>query len=311
MPRRVVCILAASCAVLTLLFGPGPGTAGASSHNPQLQLSTTVLVPGDTLVITGSGWPNDAALSATICGADAVSGTVDCAATSTAAMGVSSTGSVWVKTRVEIPPTPCPCVVLVTGTTFTYTDKIPVKVVGAATAPVSRAPSSAPPTVRISDLEVNGRPTLVSLFGGPAPRTLEFHLQNVWTKPVTPVLLGRWGNGQDLSNVIEMPRVRTLRPGQSLELKVPFSLPGLSIGSYTVAVQVQLVGYTHEFSAATGTSQWPIALFVSCLLLVLLLVYLYAKTRKRNKAAEQEAAPEQAHEVPASDAEPQKDLASA
>ncbi len=311
MPRRVLSVLAATCAAIALLLGPGPGTAGASPHAPQLQLSTTVLVPGHTLVITGSGWPDDAALSAMICGADAVSGSADCAVTSTAAMGVSSSGVVWSRISAEIPPAPCPCVVLVTGTTFTYTDKIPVKVVGAATAPVHRAKPSVPPTVRISDLEVVGRPTLVSLFGGPAPRTLEFHLRNLWDQPVTPVLLGRWGDGKDLPNVIKKPRVRTLGPDQSLDVKVPFSLPALSIGSYTVAVQVQLVGYPQEFSATTTTSQWPIALFVCCLLLLLLLVYLYVKTRRRKKAAEQEAAPAQAPDGPASDAVPQEDLAPA
>ncbi len=297
-------------AAIGLLLGLVSVPSGAAAPNPGIQLSTNVLVPGHTLVITGSGWTRTASVNATICGADAVSGASDCAVTSTATMGATARGLLWSRIAIVIPPAPCPCVVLVSGTNVTFTEKIPVKVVGAPTRPVRPAASESAPTVRISGLEVAGGPTLVSFFGGRAPRTLVFRLRNTWDHAITPVLLGRWGNGKDLSNVIEMPSIGSLRPGQTRELKVPFSLTAISIGSYTVAVRVQLVGYPREVAATTTTSQWPIGLFLLGLLLLLLLVYLVAIGRRKEGAAQPEEAEVEAPEGEPATAEfqPREDL---
>jgi hypothetical protein len=292
--------------------------AGTSSPHPSIHLSTTQLVPGKTLVITGSGWTHIASVNATICGANALSGTVDCAVTSTATMGATARGLLWSHIAIVIPPAPCPCVVQVSGTNITYTLKIPVTVVGAPTAPVRQASQERGPTLRITDFEVTGGATLASFFGGRAQRTIEFGLHNTWNHPVTPVLIGRWGKGQDLTNVIEMPHLKALGPGQRQEVKVPFSLTALSIGTYTVAVKVQLVGYTREFSAATATSQWPIGLLIIAALLILALAYLIAARRRRKRReAGQQAAGEAEEPVegqglpPGTDQAPQKDLAPA
>ena len=297
------------CAVIGILLGLVSVPPGEAAPKPGIQLSTNVLVPGHTLVITGSGWTRTASVNATICGADAVSGSSDCAVTSTATMGATARGLLWSRIAIVIPPTPCPCVVLVSGTNVTFTERIPVKVVGAPTRPVHPAASESAPTVRISGLEVAGGSTLVSFFGGRAPRTLEFRLRNTWDHAITPVLLGRWGNGKDLPNVIEMPSIGSLRPGQSRELEVPFSLTALSMGSYTVAVRVQLVGFPVESSATARTSQWPVGLFLLGLLLLLLLVYLVAIRRRKNGAA----APEEGQVQlpvgePAAEPQPREDL---
>jgi MYXO-CTERM domain-containing protein len=296
------------CAAIGLLLGPVPVPSGASAANPGIQLSTNVLVPGHTLVITGSGWTHTASVNATICGADAVSGTADCAVTSTATMGATARGLLWSHIAIVIPPAPCPCVVQVSGTNITFTEKIPVKVVGAPTRPVQPAATESPPTLKISGLEVVGGATLASFFGGRAPRTLEFRLRNTWDHAVSPVLLGRWGQGKDLPNVIEMPSFGSLGPGQTRELKVPFSLTALSIGSYTVAVRVQLVGYPREFAATTTTSQWPIGLFLLGLLLLVLLAYLVAIRRRRKETAEPAATDDGAPGEPSPESEPQEDL---
>jgi len=293
MTRRVLAGWALALVSVSVLVAGAVLPAGAASSGPGIQLSTKVLGPGKTLVITGSGWTPKASVNATICGDDAISGTVDCAVTSTATMGATRRGLLWSHIAVVIPPAPCPCVVQVSGTNLTYTEKIPITIVGAPTKPVRTAKQAVTPMVRISDFKVVGSTTLASFFGGPAPRTLEFQLRNTWDEPVTPVLVGRWGKAKNVANVIEMPHMGPLGPGKSRDVHVPFSLTALSLGTYTVAVRVQLVGYQKEFGAAAATSQWPIGLFILGLLVLLVLVYIVvARHRRKKQGAETEQAPQ-------------------
>jgi hypothetical protein len=185
-----------------------------------------------------------------------------------------------------LPPKPCPCVVLVTGITNLFTEKLPVTVVGAGTAPVSQPVSEAQADLRILDLQVVGGATLASLFGASAPRTVEFRVLNGGTLTQTPVLIGRWGSSTQYTNVIQMPALRPLAAGQSEAVRAHFSLPALSMGTYTVKVEVQAVG-SHDVASKTATtSTWPILLYVAVLVLLALLIFAIVKiVRNRRQRA--------------------------
>jgi hypothetical protein len=270
--RRAVALLAA--ATLVAILGVGGGTvASAVTTRATISIGSQSIVPGQKLLISGSGWPVKTALSATLCGTDAIAGTADCAETTTVVVVAPRTGRVWAMMTTALPPVPCPCVILVTGITNLYTKKIPVTVVGAATAPVTRTTTSGEPDLRVANLRVVGGTTWASSFGGAAPRTLEFRVHNAGTGSETPVLLGRWGTGAHPTNVIKMPVMRALGAGQSTEVRAHFSLSPLSTGTYTVRVDILTVGFHEVASASSSTSTWPIALFIVGLVLLGLVLW--------------------------------------
>ena len=284
MKHRVgACFAVAVLGVVLACGGVGITSTGAAQPKPTVQLSSTVLVPGQTLVITGTHWPDFSSVDAVVCGANAVSGSADCAVTETATMTATHRGELWTRFGVVLPPKPCPCVVLFTSATGTFNEKIPVQIVGAPSAPVqSTTPSVAAPTV--SNLRISGGSTLASSFGASVRRTLTFTIVNRGDAVGTPVLTGRWGKGSDLTNVIEMPAQQPLSGGQSRNVSVVFKLGALSVGTYRVTVRLEMVGTAGRSTAATTTSQWPIALIV-CLLVLLVLTILLVVILVRRRAA--------------------------
>ena len=281
--------LGVAASIVLLVGAPGPSGAWASGRKPELQLSTYTIVPGQTVTVTGTGWPVRQSVDATVCGADATSGTADSAVTATATMVATARGLLWAQFTPVLPPQPCPCVVLVTSTNSTYSETIPVEVVGARTEPVHGIAPSSSPQVRLSGLRVVGGATVASWFGGAAPRTLELRITNPGDRPVTPVLVGRWGRGSDPENVIRMPTVRSLGAGQSTEIRARFALGAISVGAYAVQVQVQQVGRPGAIVVSSSTSQWPMGLFAwGLVLLVLLIAILMAATRRRRRRGKAE-----------------------
>ncbi|MGH9091752.1 MAG: hypothetical protein ACRDZR_10320, partial [Acidimicrobiales bacterium] len=272
-------VAAAALGVLAAL-----AAAGTASATPgTIELSTSTIVPGQVVTVTGSGWHSGDSLAATICGADAVAGTADCAPTSTTTLAATPDGTLWGQMTGAVPPAPCPCVVLVTGVSRTFSEKIPVAVTGAATAPVRAAAPPVPSGLRMSDLRVAGATTVASAFGGAAERTLTVRITNPGTSPVTPVLVGRWGRGAELTNAFALPRQQALGPGQRRVVRARFSLGPLAVGTFRVGLELQDVWSSHHASLATSTSQWPIGLLACAAALLALIVWRVIATVRRRK----------------------------
>lgn len=263
-------------AALVVVGGQDAGAA-ATGATGQVQLSTNVIAPGEQVVISGSGWRPGTSLDVTLCGANAVSGFVDCAATATATLVATARGLVWSELTGALPPKPCPCVALVTGNGTSYTKTLPVQIVGQPTSPVRTTAPAPGPELRLSRLYVSGSATAASVFGGAVRRTLEVRVTNPGDQPATPVLVGRWGRPGDLVNVITMPVQHALSPGQSRTVRVGFTLGALSVGSYQVSVRAQVAAYPFERVVTATTSQWPVALLACGAVVVLMILLLIVR----------------------------------
>ena len=283
----------AAAAVVGSALGAGALAAGASAGTQgRVVLSTTTIVPGQRVAVTGSGWVPRTVLNAVVCGANAVAGTADCANTATSELLASPTGLITTHLTGAIPPQPCPCVVLVNGVNVSYTEKIPVTVVGASTAPVPAPPPFVQPDLAVRDLHVDAPLTVASAMGASAPRTVVLLLHNAGTATETPTLLGRWGRAGHVDHVIAMPAVKAVAPGASERVRAPFSLPALATGTYTVRVTVEVVGFRREAAATTSTVQWPVGLFaLGALLLLAVVVLLATGPRRRRRRGRRVQAP--------------------
>ncbi len=281
MRGRAIALLA-TIATFVVVVSAGMGViASAAPTSPRITLSTDAVAPGQRVLIRGTGWPAGFDLSATLCGANAVNGSVSCAQTTTVPLVAGAGGEVWSWMTASLPPAPCPCVILISGVTNPYSRAIPVTVLGASTAPVPPVRQTLEPDLRINDLRVVAKKTLASSMGGAALRTVELSIYNASSVPWTPHLIGRWGKGTGITHVISMPSVGSMAPGSSTTIRAPFSLPALSVGTYAVRVVVLVVGFQHQGSAMTSTSQWPVGLFILIAVVLILLVWLVVTLLRR------------------------------
>ncbi|HUA95308.1 MAG TPA: hypothetical protein VMB82_07245, partial [Acidimicrobiales bacterium] len=271
--------------VLALVLAAAlPGGSAWGGADPTVSLSTTQVVPGQAVTVTGTGWPDQTRVQAALCGNDAVGGTVTCANSSTAAMSATSRGLLWSQIMGAIPPAPCPCVVLVTAQSLGYSRTIPVTVEGAASAPVTPPKVASQPTVTITSLHVYGTTTLASAMGASSKRSIEFRLSNPGTTSVTPVLFGYWGRGDNPTSTIHLPKQGALGPGKNRTVEGSFEVPAFSVGTYTVKVKAQLVGYPQAPTATTTFGQWPVGLLALGAILLLVVLYLLARASGRRRA---------------------------
>lgn len=276
--RRCLGVVGLAVAAWSLAVAGGP--AGASAK-PTLTVGAQVLVPGTAVALSGAGWPDGDSVDATLCGDDALGGTADCVTTETATMSATHMGLIGSRIEIAVPPVPCPCVLLVTSVRGDLTEKIPVVIQGATTAPARVPVPQAPTEPRIEDLRVVASTTWESALGGRAPRTVTFEVHNPGTIPMRLVLLGRWGTGSVLPNVIDLPTLAPLAPAATRRVSVPFALEEFAMGAYDVRIEAQLVGYTKAASAEVTTSQWPVLLFVLLGLAVVLLAFVGFSARRR------------------------------
>lgn len=286
MNRRVGALVVAGVAGLSALglAAALPASSASAGPSPTVELGTTVVAPGQAVTVTGAGWPDQTRVQAALCGDDAVGGTVDCADGSTAAMAATARGLLWGQITGAVPPAPCPCVVLVTADSLGYRRTIPVTVEGASSARVRPPAVAAPPTVGITSLQVRGTVTASSAMGASIRRTVELRLTNPTTAPVTPVVLGSWGRGPDPTSTIRFPEQGPLGAGKSRTVEGSFEVAAFSVGTFTVRVQAQLVGYPHAATAATTFGQWPVGLFTLAAVFLFVVLSLLARRRGRRRA---------------------------
>lgn len=286
MNRRVGALVVAGVAGLSALglAAALPASSASAGPSPTVDLGTTVVVPGQAVTVTGASWPDQTRVQAALCGDDAVGGTVDCADGSTAAMAATTRGLLWGQITGTVPPAPCPCVVLVTADSLGYRRTIAVTVEGASSARVSSPAVAAPPTVGIASLQVRGTVTAFSAMGASIRRTVELRLTNPTTAPVTPVLLGSWGRGPDPTSTIRFPEQGPLAAGKSRTVEGSFEVAAFSVGTFTVKVRAQLVGYPHAAAAVTTFGQWPFGLLALAAVFLLVILTLPARRWGRRRA---------------------------
>ena len=276
--RRPVGAFAAAFGMLSLLGLSGAAAmagsvdpAGAAGL-PQLELSTSVLTPGETVAITGTDWPAHKLLQAAVCGGGPLAVSSECDLTHAIGFGSADNGVVAASLTVTVPPVPCPCVILVTQVNPSAAESLPVTIEGAPTGSFPTPPFPARPTVRVSDVQVVSQSSWKSWFGAAAPRELIVTVHNAWIRsgPSAP------GGQMDR-------RIRQLRDhepdaegvcgaGGTAQLTAPFSLSTFAHGQFAVVGKVTGAGFDDRFADTTSTTPWGLYI----LLIVLAVGILFA-----------------------------------
>ncbi|MFJ4784721.1 hypothetical protein [Streptomyces sp. NPDC088794] len=229
-------------AVLALLVLPLAGTA-AAADGPVVKLSKSQAGTGGSITVSGSGWRANALLMVLICGQatparGVVGGTNSCANSDGRAVTTDAKGAFGKKLPVAEPPVPCPCVVHVATVTGAKAQADAVlQVAGHAVEPLPAETAGGRLSV-LTDTRLDGSSGLLTWFGAPPSRTLDFTVGNVGTAAVkNPVFQVGTSHGVFAPQWEEQEWRGTIEPGGKARIKLPVDLAAGAHGDYTVSLK--------------------------------------------------------------------------
>ncbi|MEV6022708.1 hypothetical protein [Streptomyces sp. NPDC052036] len=237
--KRSISALAAVLALAPVaLAAPARAAAG-----PTVGLSASQGGTGGSITVTGGGWRPEALLTILICGQSVPSrgvagSTGSCADGDGRAVTTDARGTFRQKLPVAEPPVPCPCVVHVATVTGAEADAdAAFRVAGHAVEPLPAESASGRLSV-LTDTRLDGTDGLLTRFGAPASRTLQFTVGNVGPSPVKdPVFRVGTSHGVFAPQWDEQQWHGTLAPGGRARIALPVELPAGAHGDYTVSLE--------------------------------------------------------------------------
>ncbi len=266
--RRHLLVLALAAAVLTMAPGPAAGQTGVSASADRGSASA-----GESIVVTGTGWPAQTRVQASVCGNQARGLSADCDLPNSRTIVTDPEGSFSVALDVAVPPSPCPCVVFVSGQNTASTVRFPIEVVDAPSAPTTEAEIASPPGFEVVSSTLSGSGPWTSWFGGAPERTLLLTVENTGSEAAAPDLDATWGAGADPTHVLDIPTLEVIEPGETLRYRIPVRFDALTFGSVNVAGSVAGSSGPVSFTASTSSYPWALlALAIIALQLLLLAI---------------------------------------
>jgi hypothetical protein len=282
--RRARRLVEGLALVVTMFWGLAAGTAYATNATPQpsapAQVQQLIATPaigpvGTKTLVQLRGWPAGATVQISTCGNNALNGNADCDNAGSISATTSAEGTFAGEAVFSKPPKPCPCVLHAFSAQSGQVNNSPIELTGYPTAPV--VVESGTRALEVTS-EVEGGGPLASWFGGAAQRELILTLTNTGTLPLeNPPTTVTLGKGQDPTELLTLPRLGSIAPGQTTEVRIPFELPAWSFGSYTVKTTV--AGLDQPTAARSSASTYPWFLLVIGWLL--LQIPLLGLTKKR------------------------------
>jgi hypothetical protein len=282
-------IVANALAIVAVLDGPwaSPGVSGAdlaASGIASAVAGNQTASPGQFVNISGTGWtPVGGVATMQICGQNARNLTADCDETNTYSAAIRAGGAFSGALTVRMPKSPCPCVFFVTSTSGQNV-KIPLQIVGAPFALIPQASGGASPKVTAT---LSTPQSVSSWFGGPKSVTVAVRLTNRSSTPLlSPVVSVHVGRGTHPTWLAAGLTIRTVPAGASRTVTIPFSIPAITFGHYTVRVDADT--NAESVSASAQTTSWPWGLLI-VLLVVLELIFLAVTAMIRRARRRREA----------------------
>lgn len=264
--RRLVRLACAVGGCLVLLVAPlAAAVPAAAAATPTVAAAPAAARPGGTVTVTGTGWKPGTLLAILLCGQNAIGGTNACANATGRAATTDSAGRFSRQLPVAAPPKPCPCVIHVsTVTGEQLTVDAPFTVTGHPVAPLPEQTGTG--RIAVLTARLRGGSGLLTWFGAPAKRTLEFTVGNLGSAPVKDPFFdigtahGVYGPQWD-----RRQWHGTVAPGGEAKIAFPVELSSGAHGGYTVRLRYggrQLVSEPWSVGRPWGVTLFWILLFL-------------------------------------------------
>lgn len=288
-PKRLVGVLGAC--VVSLLAVSGVAAAQQNTTGPSVVLARSELAPGERLDFSLEGFGGPAVVIS-ICGNDALRGSVDCNVIQSEGLRLNRDGGTTVSSiPVAVPPAACPCLVRVVDSDNTQLAVAPLVIVGHPVAPtVGPAGFVQPLVVEVSAEKAPAgiSAQLRSSAAGATSYSVVVRVRNRSSQPVARVVLaGSVGRDpdEDLA-ILDLDDPGTIKPGQTWQEKVQTELPSPVWGE--VVWQATASGAGPSVTATTTTTHRPALLIVLIVVLIVDILLLLARLilRLRRRAAQ-------------------------
>ncbi|MEI6364204.1 MAG: hypothetical protein WCO59_00795 [Actinomycetes bacterium] len=281
----------AGTTVGTVVDPANPFAVPAAPTGRTANVAPPIAKVGDSVIVTGSGWPAGSLITVAVCGNNYLNGSADCQATGQGQTTANANGEIAVQVALPaLPPSPCPCVVHIASLADTNTVDVPFTITGAPTATPSQ-------TVNRRSVDVSARLTgsgpLAAYLGGAAKRELVISVTNTGSSDLlNPVLNLTVGRGENPATPLtspsgQQPALGTIKPSQTVEYRQSVTLGPPAFGQYRVKgefIGLDLITVDQQkvnagvlsFSVATSSYPWLLIL-IAWLLLQIPLLGLYKR----------------------------------
>ena len=246
-------------------------------------IGDTVL-PGQTFKVEGRGWTPNTLVQLEVCGAEARSGSSDCAVDTAQVVASDDEGVLRGRVPLVIPPSPCPCVVRALSQTGTDTATAPVEIPGAPSSHPGDGNVVAPALRRleVEKVSLEGGNNVRTWLGAGPQRTFEFEVVNTGSVPVSDAtVIITAGPVDEPTGFVPPVRLDRLEVGERRAVSVPIQFPALSWGDLQVRAVVNGTSAPVAFAATTSSYPWLLVIVPSVLLLQLVLVSIRNVVRRR------------------------------
>jgi hypothetical protein len=243
-----------------------------------------VIAQGATFKVRGEGWSPGSLVQVEVCGAEARSGSSDCAVATAQILVADDTGVIQGRLSVVVPPSPCPCVIRAFTQDSDSIATTPVEIPGAPTDHPGDGTVTAPALRRVvvQNVVLRGSDTFATWWGAPAHRTLEFEVVNTGSVAIDDASIAlRAGPSENPTGFVPPVKIDRIEVGESKRFSVPIEFPALSFGEQRVVGTVNGTSQPTVFAATTTTHPWLLIIVPSVVLLQLLLLLIRNIVRRR------------------------------
>lgn len=237
-------------ALLGLLAGGLVGWAPvAAADGPDVTLSTAQADVGETITVSGNGWPRGKEVAVSICQDPGGSKALTCAS---ASQGVLVSWDGYFSTELEVvaPEGGCPCVVAVDSPSVPPVTSDLRIVTGDGTS------LAAPDGLVIEEARLVGGHGPATWFGGAAKPDLELTLHNGGAGRAEMSIRLLWRDGLESPVTVPVSPVPALAPGETRTVVVPLAFESWSQGGHTVEGTVTTDETVLPFKTAMTVAPW-------------------------------------------------------
>ena len=248
---------------------------------------------GATFKVRGEGWAPGSLVQVEVCGAEARSGSSDCAVATAQILVADDAGIIQGRLSVVVPPSPCPCVIRAFTQDSDAIATTEVDIPGAPSDHPGDGTVTAPALRRVvvQKVVLRGSDTFATWWGAPARRTLEFEVVNTGSVAIDDASITlRAGPSDNPTGFVPPVKIDRIEVGESQQFSVPIEFPALSFGEQRVVGTVNGTSQPTVFAASTTTHPWLLIIVPSVILLQLILLFIRNIVRRRLHDDEVDAA---------------------
>lgn len=291
--RTTIARLLLVVAVADVLVAHAGPTVKAQTQEPVIRIEQERGAAGAVTMVVVEHWP-PGAMTASICGNEALRGSTDCDLEGSRDVIVPGSGTSAVPLPRLTPPIGCPCVVRTATAAEKFVRTAPIEIPGVATLTPEERPPRPEVVLPASQLKVSASlesrstfsESVIAGLGGTAKRVLVVTLRStapaVMTNLSWTAVVGTSPHGTPVA----LPEIGILGPGTERTVEVPVDLPPATFGTFTATGHIKGLDAPVPFTAQSSHEPWGLLVAAVAVAVVLTAWVVRRRHRRRQSRSE-------------------------